>query len=38
VRELLAGAPSARVLVAPNFSVGAVLMMRFAAQAARLFD
>ena len=38
VREWLAGAPSARVLVAPNFSVGAVLMMRFAAQAARFFD
>jgi 4-hydroxy-tetrahydrodipicolinate reductase len=27
-----------RVLIAPNFSVGAVLMMRFAAQAARYFD
>jgi 4-hydroxy-tetrahydrodipicolinate reductase len=27
-----------RVLIAPNFSVGAVLMMRFAAQAARFFD
>jgi len=27
-----------RVLVAPNFSVGAVLMMRFAEQAARFFD
>ncbi len=27
-----------RVLVAPNFGVGAVLMMRFAAQAARFFD
>ena len=27
-----------RVLVAPNFSVGAVLMMRFAAQAARFFE
>jgi 4-hydroxy-tetrahydrodipicolinate reductase len=26
------------VLVAPNFGVGAVLMMRFAAQAARFFD
>ena len=26
------------MLVAPNFSVGAVLMMRFAAQAARFFD
>ena len=38
VRELLAGAPQARVLIAPNFSVGAVLMMRFAAQAARFFE
>jgi 4-hydroxy-tetrahydrodipicolinate reductase len=27
-----------RVLVAPNFSIGAVLMMRFAAQAARFFE
>ena len=27
-----------RVLIAPNFSIGAVLMMRFAAQAARFFD
>ena len=27
-----------RVLVVPNFSVGAVLMMRFAAQAARFFE
>lgn len=27
-----------RVLVIPNFSVGAVLMMRFAEQAARFFD
>src|ERR1700722_17848039 len=32
VRGLLAGRPDARVLVVPNFSVGAVLMMRFAAQ------
>jgi 4-hydroxy-tetrahydrodipicolinate reductase len=30
--------PGVRVLVAPNFSVGAVLMMRFAAQAARFFE
>jgi 4-hydroxy-tetrahydrodipicolinate reductase len=37
VRELLAGAPDVRVLVVPNFSVGAVLMMRFAEQAARFF-
>ena len=38
VRAWLGEAPGARVLVAPNFSVGAVLMMRFAAQAARFFD
>lgn len=31
-------AGAGRVLVAPNFGVGAVLMMRFAAQAARFFD
>jgi 4-hydroxy-tetrahydrodipicolinate reductase len=37
VRGWLAGHPDARVLVVPNFSVGAVLMMRFAAQAARFF-
>jgi 4-hydroxy-tetrahydrodipicolinate reductase len=34
----LADTPGSRVLVAPNFSVGAVLMMRFAAQAARFFE
>ena len=38
VRSWLAAAPGGRVLIAPNFSVGAVLMMRFAAQAARFFD
>ncbi len=38
VRDWLAAAPDARVLIAPNFSVGAVLMMRFAAQAARFFE
>jgi 4-hydroxy-tetrahydrodipicolinate reductase len=27
-----------RVLIVPNFSIGAVLMMRFAAQAARFFE
>ena len=37
VREWLAAAPSVRALIVPNFSVGAVLMMRFAAQAARFF-
>ena len=29
------GRPAANVLVAPNFAIGAVLMMRFAAEAAR---
>ncbi len=29
---------SARVLIAPNFAIGAVLMMRFAAEAARHMD
>jgi 4-hydroxy-tetrahydrodipicolinate reductase len=38
VRSWLTESPAARVLVAPNFSVGAVLMMRFAAQAARFFE
>jgi 4-hydroxy-tetrahydrodipicolinate reductase len=38
VRGWLADAPSARVLVVPNFSIGAILMMRFAAQAARFFS
>ena len=31
-------APGQGVLVVPNFGIGAVLMMRFAAQAARFFD
>ena len=34
----LADARDVGVLVAPNFAVGAVLMMRFAAQAARYFE
>ena len=38
VRSWLDTAPGARVLIAPNFSVGAVLMMRFAAIAARFFE
>ena len=36
--EWLAQAPDVRVLIAANFSVGAVLMMRFAEQAARFFE
>jgi 4-hydroxy-tetrahydrodipicolinate reductase len=38
VRQWLADAPGSRVLIVPNFSIGAVLMMRFAAQAARFFE
>ncbi len=38
VRGWLAEAPQVGVLVAPNFGIGAVLMMRFAAQAARFYD
>jgi 4-hydroxy-tetrahydrodipicolinate reductase len=38
VREWLAASPGTGVLVAPNFAIGAVLMMRFAAQAARFFE
>ncbi len=34
----LTARPEARVLVVPNFSVGAVLMMRFAAMAAPFFE
>jgi len=34
----MAGPASPRVLVVPNFSVGAVLMMKFAEQAARFFE
>lgn len=38
VRALLGDAPSTGVLVVPNFSIGAVLMMRFAAAAAPYFE
>lgn len=38
VRSWLDAAPAVGVLVVPNFSIGAVLMMRFAAQAARFFE
>jgi len=37
VRGWLPEHPDVRVLVVPNFSVGAILMMQFAAQAARFF-
>ena len=36
--QWLAASPGTRALIVPNFSIGAVLMMRFAAQAARFFD
>jgi 4-hydroxy-tetrahydrodipicolinate reductase len=38
VRSWLAARPVGRVLVVPNFSVGAVLMMRFAELAAPFFE
>jgi len=38
LRGLLADAPGTGVLVAANFGVAAVLMMQFAARAARFFD
>jgi 4-hydroxy-tetrahydrodipicolinate reductase len=38
LRDWLSHSERTGVLVAPNFSVGAILMMRFAAQAARFFE
>ncbi|MEV8506592.1 4-hydroxy-tetrahydrodipicolinate reductase [Actinoplanes sp. NPDC051475] len=38
VRSWLSGKPGAGVLIAPNFGIGAVLMMQFAARAARYFE
>ena len=38
IRGSLADAPKVGVLIAPNFAIGAVLMMQFAAQAARYFE
>ena len=38
LREWLADAPGTGVLVAPNFSIGAILMMRFAAEAAPFYE
>jgi 4-hydroxy-tetrahydrodipicolinate reductase len=38
VRALLADAPGVGVLVVPNFALGAVLMMRFAREAARFYE
>ncbi|HET9518092.1 MAG TPA: 4-hydroxy-tetrahydrodipicolinate reductase, partial [Actinoplanes sp.] len=38
VRTWLSDKPGVGVLIAPNFGIGAVLMMQFAAKAARYFD
>jgi 4-hydroxy-tetrahydrodipicolinate reductase len=38
VRSWLAHSPGTGAIVAPNYGLGAVLMMRFAAQAARFFE
>jgi len=38
LRGWLAESPGTGVLIAPNFSIGAVLMMRFAAAAARFYE
>lgn len=38
LRDHLAARPGANILIVPNFSIGAVLMMHFAEQAARFFE
>jgi 4-hydroxy-tetrahydrodipicolinate reductase len=38
VRDWLAASPKTGVIIAPNFGLGAVLMMVFAAKAARFFE
>ncbi len=38
VSAQLAGAPGVGVLIAPNFAIGAILMMSFAQQAARFYE
>ena len=38
LREALGDAPGSGVLIAPNFSIGAILMMRFATEAARFYE
>ncbi|MDQ3904928.1 MAG: 4-hydroxy-tetrahydrodipicolinate reductase [Actinomycetota bacterium] len=38
VREWLAPKPDLGVLIAPNFAIGAILCMRFAAMAARFYE
>ena len=38
LKELSAAHPEVGVLIAPNFAIGAVLMMEFAAKAAQFFE
>lgn len=38
VREMLTSSPEAGVVIAPNFALGAVLLMRFAREAAPFFE
>jgi 4-hydroxy-tetrahydrodipicolinate reductase len=38
LRSQLADHPDVGVLIAPNFAIGAILMMQFAAQAARFYE
>jgi len=38
VRAWVDASPGTGVLIAPNFGIGAILMMRFAAQAARFYE
>ncbi|MCW2769629.1 MAG: 4-hydroxy-tetrahydrodipicolinate reductase [Aeromicrobium sp.] len=38
VRDLMGETPTTEVLIVPNFSIGAVLMMKFAATAAPFFE
>ena len=38
LRDQLAERPEVGVLIAPNFAIGAILMMRFAQQAARFYE
>ena len=38
LRDAVGESPKVGILIVPNFSIGAVLMMRFATQAARFFE
>ena len=38
LRSLLGDEPRSGILIAPNFSIGAILMMQFSAQAARYYE